>query len=206
MKRPIGVTILAALAGLAGLANLWRVGVYMGWFKFDIFGTVGVQLQDANWGAALWALLIAAIWFWVAAQFWNMRAAGWQFGVFISLFTLIWGFFALLFGSTVQYETIPMLLALIVYVYLNWPGVRDAFVKAETDRPDARAEGRLRAARRRPTPRPGVTSSGYVVPIQSQALDRTPAGTSRPAFSCPRARPSARPLATMTACRPPTQS
>jgi hypothetical protein len=134
MKRPIGVTILAALAGLAGLANLWRVGVYMGWFKFDIFGTVGVQLQDANWGAALWALLIAAIWFWVAAQFWNMRAAGWQFGVFISLFTLIWGFFALLFGSTVQYETIPMLLALIVYVYLNWPGVRDAFVKAETDR------------------------------------------------------------------------
>jgi hypothetical protein len=134
MKRPIGVTILAALAGLAGLANLWRVGVYMGWFKFEIFGEKGVQLQDANWGAALWALLIAAIWFWVAAQFWNMRAAGWQFGVFISLFTLIWGFFALLFGSTLQYETIPMLLALVVYVYLNWPGVREAFAKSEMDR------------------------------------------------------------------------
>jgi len=134
MKRPIGVTILAALAGLTGLANLWRVGVYMGWFKFEIFGEKGVQLQDANWGAALWALLIAAIWFWVASQFWNMRAAGWQFGVFISLFTLIWGFFALLFGSTLQYETIPMLLALVIYVYLNWPGVREAFAKSEMDR------------------------------------------------------------------------
>ena len=105
-----------------------------------------MQLQDANWGAALWALLIAAIWFWVASQFWNMRAAGWQFGVFISLFTLIWGFFALLFGSTVQYETIPMLLALVVYVYLNWPGVREAFAKCGDGSPDPGAEGCLRAA------------------------------------------------------------
>jgi hypothetical protein len=134
MKRPIGVTILAALAFLAGLANLWRVGVYLGWFKFDVAGDVTWKLQDPNWAGALWALLIAAIWFWVAAQFWNMRAAGWQFGVFISLFTLIWGFFALLFGSTITSETIPMLLALIVYVYLMWPGVRDAFASAEMSR------------------------------------------------------------------------
>jgi hypothetical protein len=133
MKRPIGVTILAALAFLAGLAQLWRIGVYLGWFNFEIAGH-SMSLPEAQWGAALWTLLIAAIWFWVASQFWNMRAAGWQFGVFISLFTLIWGFFALLFGSNVEAESIPMLLALIVYVYLNWPGVREAFVKAETDR------------------------------------------------------------------------
>ncbi len=77
---------------------------------------------------------MAAIWFWVASQFWNMRAAGWQFGVFISLFTLIWGFFAILWGSSLTAETIPMFLALCVYVYLNWPGVRQAFVKSEMDR------------------------------------------------------------------------
>ena len=65
----------ALLSWLAAVANLWRVGVYMGWFEFEIFGDKGVQLQDANWGAALWALLIAAIWFWVAVQFWNVRAA-----------------------------------------------------------------------------------------------------------------------------------
>jgi hypothetical protein len=136
MKRPIGVTILAVLAGLAGLAQLWRAGVYMGWFNFKI-GDQSLMLPDAvtpQWGAVLWTLLIAAIWLWVASQFWNMRAAGWQFGVFISLFTLIWGFFALLFGSSVEAETIPMLLALIVYVYLNWPGVREAFVKNEMSR------------------------------------------------------------------------
>jgi len=134
MTRPIGVTILAILSWVAAAANLWRVGVYMGWFEFEIFGDKGVQLQDPNWAGALWALLIAAIWVWVGLQFWNVRAAGWQFGVFISLFTLIWGFFAILFGSTLQYETIPMLLALAVYVYLMWPGVREAFAQAEMSR------------------------------------------------------------------------
>jgi hypothetical protein len=134
MSRPIGVTILATLSFLAGLANLWRVGVYLGLFKFNVGNEVTWQLPDANWAAALWALLIAAIWFWVAVNFWNMRAAAWQFGTFISLFTLIWGFFAILFGSTLTSETIPMLLALAVYVYLMWPGVREAFARAEMSR------------------------------------------------------------------------
>jgi hypothetical protein len=140
MKRPIGVTILATLSFLAGLANLWRVGVYLGWFNFEIAGE-SMSLPNANWAAALWALLIAAIWFWVALGFWNVRASAWQFGTFISLFTLIWGFFALLFGSTVTAETIPWLLAGAIYVYLMWPGVREAFAQAEMSRltPEQRA-------------------------------------------------------------------
>lgn len=141
MRRPIGVTILAALSFLAGLANLWRVGVYLGLFKFNIAGEEMWKLPDANWAAALWALLIAAIWFWVAVNFWNMRAAAWQFGVFISLFTLIWGFFALLFGSSVSAETVPWLLAGAIYIYLMWPGVREAFAQSEMNRmtPEQRA-------------------------------------------------------------------
>jgi hypothetical protein len=133
MRRPIGVTILAALSFLAALANLWRVGVYLGWFKFNI-GGAELYTREANWAAALWALLIAAIWVWVAVNFWNMRAVAWQFGVFISLFTLIWGFFALLFGSSVQAETVPWLLAGAIYIYLMWPGVREAFANAEMSR------------------------------------------------------------------------
>jgi hypothetical protein len=140
MKRPIGVTILAAASFLAGLANLWRVGVYLGWFNFQI-GNATMSLPQASWGAALWALLIAGIWFWVAVNFWNVRAAAWQFGIFISLFTLIWGFMALLFGSSVEAETVPWLLALFIYVYLSWPGVKDAFMQTEMDRltPEQRA-------------------------------------------------------------------
>ena len=57
-----------------------------------------------------------------------------QFGLFISLFTLIWGFFALLFGSSVEAETIPWLLAGFIYLYLSYPGVQQAFIENEKSR------------------------------------------------------------------------
>jgi hypothetical protein len=140
MKRPIGVVILATLAGIAGVYQLYRMLVFMGIVKFEIIGQA-VKFDEAQWGPALWALILAAIWLWVAMGFWNLRASAWQFGVFISLFTLIWGFFALLFGSSVEAETVPWLIALIVYVYLNLDGVREVFMKSEMARltPEQRA-------------------------------------------------------------------
>jgi len=130
MKRPIGVMVLAGAAGLAGLAQLYAMLVYLGILKFYFVGK-DVSFHNAQWGAALWSLLLAAIWLWVALGFWNLRAYAVQFGLFISLFTLIWGFFALLFGSSVEASTIPWLLALVVYLYLSYPGVQQAFVQNE---------------------------------------------------------------------------
>src|ERR1700754_445786 len=123
MQRPIGVTLLAIGAGIAGLYQIWLALVYLGVFSFNIAGK-SMTYPTAQWGAALWSLLIAAIWFWVAAGFWNVRAYAWSFGNFISLFTLIWGFFALLFGSNYEAQTIPWLLAGAIFLYLNYPGVQ----------------------------------------------------------------------------------
>ncbi len=133
MHRPIGVILLAAGAGLAALYNLYKMLVYMGIVEFPI-GSQSVSFNEAQWGAALWTLLIAAIWAWVALGFWNLRAYAVQFGIFISLFTLIWGFFALLFGSTVEAETIPWLLAGFIFLYLSYPGVQQAFIENEKSR------------------------------------------------------------------------
>jgi len=133
MRRPIGVIILAGASGLASLAQLYAMLVYLGILKFDFVGQ-SVSFKEAQWGAALWALLIAAIWAWVALGFWNLRAYAVQFGIFISLFTLIWGFFALLFGSTYEAQTIPWLLAGIIFVYLSYPGVQQAFIENERSR------------------------------------------------------------------------
>jgi hypothetical protein len=140
VSRPIGVTLLAAGAGLAGLFQLWRMGVFLGIFNWTFIGQE-VSFNEAQWGQALWALILAAIWFWVAAGFWGVRAYAWSFGVFISLFTLIWGFFAVLFGSSIEQETVPWLLAGIIYLYLQYPGVRQHFEKSELDRltPEQRA-------------------------------------------------------------------
>jgi hypothetical protein len=130
MRRPIGVILLAGAAGLAGLYQLYLMLVYLGWVDFSVVGRA-VTFPDEQWGAALWSLLIAVIWFWVAAGFWNLRAYALQFGLFISLFTLIWGFFALLFGNTIEAQTIPWLLAGFIYLYLSYPGVQEAFIKNE---------------------------------------------------------------------------
>ena len=73
MRRPIGVMLLAGAAGLAGLYQLYLMLVYLGIVKFEVIGK-SVAFGEAQWGAALWALLIAVIWFWVAAGFWNLRA------------------------------------------------------------------------------------------------------------------------------------
>jgi hypothetical protein len=169
MHRPIGVTILAALSGLAGLAQLYRMLVYLGILEFPFIGQT-VSFPEPQWGAALWALIMAAIWFWVASGFWNVRAWAAQFGIFISLFTLIWGFFALLFGSTYEAETIPWLLAGIVFVYLSYPGVQKAFVDNEMSKltPEQRAAmeqlGAANAAARSVSTSSGSGASGTSKP------------------------------------------
>ena len=73
MHRPIGVILLAAGAGLAGLYQLYMMLVYLGIVDFPSAGQ-SVSFGEAQWGAALWSLLIAAIWLWVALGFWNLRA------------------------------------------------------------------------------------------------------------------------------------
>src|ERR1700754_936391 len=62
MQRPIGVTLLAIGAGIAGLYQIWLALVYLGVFSFNIAGK-SMTYPTAQWGAALWSLLIAAIWF-----------------------------------------------------------------------------------------------------------------------------------------------
>ena len=84
-------------------------------------------------GPGLLALILAAIWAWVAMGFWNVRAYAVQFGIFISLFTIIFGVMALLFGSTMEAETVPWLLAGVIFFYLSYPGVQQQFMEHELE-------------------------------------------------------------------------
>ena len=132
MNRPIGVTLLALGAGLAGIFEVWRTLVFLGIVNWTFVGQE-VSFKSPQWGQAFWAILLAAIWFWVAEGFWNVRAYAWQFGIFISIFTVIFGFFALLGsnGGSMESETIGWLLAIAIFMYLNYPGVRNQFMEHE---------------------------------------------------------------------------
>jgi hypothetical protein len=140
MHRPIGVTLLAVGAGLAGLFQIWRMLVFMGVVSFNFIGRE-VAFDDPQWGQVLWALILAAIWFWVAVGFWNVRGYAWSFGLFVSIFTMIFGFFAVLGGSTTEAETVGWLLSIAIFFYLNYPGVRNVFMEQEMSRltPEQRA-------------------------------------------------------------------
>lgn len=128
--RPMGVTLLAIGAFIAAAFQLYRMLIFLGFVPFNIIGKE-VSYPNPQWGMAFWALILAAIWIWVGQGFWNVRGYAWTFGVFISLFTVIWGFFAVLFGSSVEAETVPWLLAGLIYLYLNYPGVRQHFMEHE---------------------------------------------------------------------------
>ena len=106
MQRPIGVTLLALGAGLAGLVQIWRILIFAGIINWTFVGKE-VAFNSPQWGQIFWCAILALIWFWEAVGFWNLRGYAWGFGNFIALFTFIWGFFALLFGSSVETETIP---------------------------------------------------------------------------------------------------
>ncbi len=182
MQRPIGVTLLAAGAALAGLYQIWLILIYLGIVNFNLVGKE-VTFPTAQWGAALWSLIIAAIWFWVASGFWNVRAYAWSFGNFISLFTLIWGFFALLFGSSVEAETIPWLLAGAIYFYLNYPGVQKHFMDSELSRmtPEQRSALEQLQAANMAAARAGVPGSVAMPPTAPAAPGMTPPSDQPPA-------------------------
>jgi hypothetical protein len=130
MTRPIGVTLLAVGAAVAGIFEVWRTLVFLGIVNFTFVGKE-VSFAQAQWGQAIWAIILAAIWFWIAEGFWNVRAYAWSFGIFISLFTLIFGFFALLGSATFESEFAPMFIAFLIFMYLNYPGVQKHFVEHE---------------------------------------------------------------------------
>ena len=131
MNRPIGVTLLAIGAGVAGLFQIWRILVFLGLASFNVVGNE-VSFNEPQWGQIIWAGIIAAIWFWVAAGFWGVRAYAWQFGIFISLFTMIFGFFSILASNTTtEFEMVGWLISIAIFFYLNYPGVRNTFMEHE---------------------------------------------------------------------------
>ena len=130
---------------LAGLFEIWRTLVFLGIANFTFVGKE-VAFKDPQWGQAFWAILLAAIWFWVAEGFWNVRAYAWSFGIFISLFTLIFGFFAApRLGRRWRPSSSPMLHRVPDLLLPELPGRPAAVHRARDVAPDPRAAGRDRA-------------------------------------------------------------
>ena len=123
-KRPIGVTVLAILAGVAAVVaiihtlqmlHLWPI--WLGPARFFTFNLIGAIL----WGA------MAAIWIWLVRGLWNVDPQAWMFLVILSLLNLALALVSLLGKSTLAALAPTIVLNGIILIYTLLPGTRKAF-------------------------------------------------------------------------------
>lgn len=124
--RPIGVTVLAILAGVAALLSIIYSLQFLGLALFnplvDFFGSAGL-------GAAMWAIM-ALIWLWLVRMLWEVNPQGWSFLVIITIFNLILAVVSIIGGTDWELLLPSLILNGVVLVYCLLPGTREAFETA----------------------------------------------------------------------------
>jgi hypothetical protein len=125
VKRPIGVTILAILAGVAALLAAYYLLQSLGILPYSIgpYSVRGFNLWNAfMWGIMLW------IWVWVVQMLWSVNPQAWLFLAVISVFNLILAFTYLISqGTTWSDVSVSFIVNGVILIYLMLPNVRRAF-------------------------------------------------------------------------------
>lgn len=125
-ERPIGVTILAILAGIAAVLAAIHALQFLGIIPFFIGGTVPVRYF--NFWYALMYLLLVWVYAWLTTMLWHVEPQAWMFLVVITFFYLILDFFSLIGNkSTWQDVSVSIIFNAVVLLYCMLPGVRRAF-------------------------------------------------------------------------------
>ena len=126
MNRPIGVTILAILAGvlavLAGIATLRFLGL------FPFLGPLNIRTFNL-WYALMYGLL-AWVWAWLAQMLWRVDPSAWMFLAVITVFNLVIGFVILVTGGDWYDVNVSVILNALILLYVMLPGTRRAFGRA----------------------------------------------------------------------------
>ena len=125
-NRPIGVTILAVLAGVALLLAIVHFLQALGLVPYFV-GPIGFR-DFSLWYVLMWGLMIW-VWLWVIQALWTMNPEAWLFMLIISGFNLIFDFITLITTPTVTANDLgaSFILNLIIFGYLILPGTKRSF-------------------------------------------------------------------------------
>jgi hypothetical protein len=123
-ERPVGVTILAILAGIAAVLAAIHALQFLGIFPFFI-GHVAVR--TFNFFYALMYALLVWVYVWLVQMLWRVRPEAWLFLVIITIFELILDFISMLGAATWQDVSVSFIVNAIILIYVMLPGVRRAF-------------------------------------------------------------------------------
>src|SRR5881392_1286912 len=123
-QRPVGVTILAILAGVAAVLAAINALQFLGILPFFV-GPVAFR-TFSFWYALMWGLMVW-VYIWLVQMLWRVDPAAWLFLVIVTLFELTLDFIAMLGASTWQDVSVSFLVNGIILLYVMLPGVRNAF-------------------------------------------------------------------------------
>ena len=124
MKRPIGVTILAILAGVLAVIAGVRTLQFLGLLPF-FFGPVPFR-SFSLFAALMWGLMVW-VYVWLGKMLWDVRPEGWMFLAVISVFNLILEFVTLVGGAVWQDVSLSFLVNGLILIYVMLPGTKKAF-------------------------------------------------------------------------------
>jgi len=125
-ERPIGVTILAILAGVAAVLAAIHALQFLGIIPF-LVGPAGYKVHYFSfWNALMWAIMLW-IYVWLVQMLWRVEPQAWMFLVFVSVFELFLGFLSMLGASTWEDVSASIIVSAIILLYCMLPGTRRAF-------------------------------------------------------------------------------
>jgi hypothetical protein len=124
-NRPLGVTILAALASVALVLSFVHLLQAIGIIPYFIGQ---ISIRDFNlWYVLLWGLMVW-VWLWVVRALLVMDPSAWLFVLIVSGFNLTFDFFTMISTPTTTTDlTISFLLNLVIFGYAMVPSTKRAF-------------------------------------------------------------------------------
>jgi hypothetical protein len=123
--RPLGITILAGLAGIALVLAVVHLLQAIGLLPYFI-GPVAIR--DFNiWYALMWGLMIW-VWLWVIRALLDMDPSAWMFLLVVAGFSVIFDFFTIIATPTATTDvSVSFLVSLAILVYTLLPSTKRAF-------------------------------------------------------------------------------
>ena len=124
-NRPLGVTILAALASVALVLSIVHLLQAIGILPYFIGP---ISIRDFNlWYVLLWGLMVW-VWLWVVRALLVMDPSAWLFLLIVSGFNLMFDFFTMISAPTTNTDlTISFLLNLVIFGYTMVPSTKRSF-------------------------------------------------------------------------------
>ncbi len=125
-ERPVGVTILAILAGIAAVFAAVHALQFLGIFPF-FFTASGIAVRYVSFWYALMYGLLVWVYIWLTMALWRVEPGAWTFLVIVTICYLILDTIMLIGVTTWTDVGFSFVVNGLILLYCMFPNVRSAF-------------------------------------------------------------------------------